>query len=147
MAKILAVNPSKFPEIIEVGIDSTRISVHIKIEFHAIDLRLNMDYMLYLYAYDIRGKKDIPVLLNNWDESNISAIPQETEDDVLGKVSVPISAKTEIQTIDSELNLKLGVLHKNKHYERRHLRIFAELIPAVGVASKWSEAFEAGVAH
>ena len=147
MAKILAVNPSKFPDIIEVGKDCTIIPVHIKIEFHLVDLRLKMEYILYLYAYDIRGKKDIPILLNNWDESNISSIPQETEDDVLGKVSYHIAAESEKQNINCELKLKLGILDRNKHYDRRHLRIFAELIPAVGVASKWSEAFEAGVAH
>ncbi len=147
MAKILAVNPSEIPEVIEVGIDTTLIPVHVEIEFHSIDLQLKMEYMLYLYAYDVRGEKDIPVLLNNWDESKISCIPQETEDDILGKVSLPVIARSNIQTIEAELELKLGVLHRNKHYERRHLRIFAELIPAVGVASKWSKAIEAGVAH
>ncbi|RKS53090.1 hypothetical protein BC962_1336 [Gillisia mitskevichiae] len=147
MAKILSVKPSEFPEIIEVGTDSSIIPVHTKIEFHAVDLRLEMEYMLYLYAYDIRGKEDIPIILNNWDESTISAIPQETEDDMLGKISIHIIATSRIQSIDSKLKLKLGILNKNKHYERRHLKIFAELIPAVGVASKWSDAFEAGVAH
>lgn len=147
MAKILTVNASKFPEVIEVGINSTIIPIHTEIQFHPMDLRLNMEYMLYLYAYDIRGKIDIPVFLNNWDESSISYIPQETEDDLLGKICEHITAKTKIQSINSELKLKLGILHKNKHYDRRHLKIFAELIPAVGVASKWSEAFEAGVVH
>ena len=147
MAKILKVKASKFPEIIEVGEDSTIIPVHTEIEFHDIDLRLNMDYVLYLYAYDIRGKIDIPILLNNWDDSSISYIPQETEDDVLGKICEHISANKKVQTVNSKLKLKLGILDNNKHYDHRHLKIFAELIPAVGVASKWSEAFEAGVAH
>lgn len=147
MAKILTVKPSKIPEVIEVGINTTLIQVDVEIEFHSIDLQLNMEYILYLYGYDVRGEKDIPVLLNNWDESNISCIPQETEDDILGKVSMHVVAKSKIQSVDAELKLKLGVLHRNKHYERRHLRVFAELIPAVGVASKWSKAFEAGVAH
>lgn len=147
MAKILTVEASEFPEIIEVGTESTIIPVRTEIEFHAMDLRLNMEYVLYLYAYDIRGKIDIPVFLNNWDESSISYIPQETEDDLLGRICEHVSAKSEFQVIESQLKLKLGILNKDKHYDRRHLKIFAELIPAIGVASKWSEAFEAGVAH
>jgi len=147
MAKILEVSVSKFPEIIEVGLEATIISVHVEIEFHPIDHRLHMEYVLYLYAYDIRGKIDIPVLLNNWDESNISYIPQETEDDLLGKTSNHIVVKSKLQSVDSELKLKLGVLHRNKHYERRHLKIFAELIPAIGLASKWSDTLELELEH
>lgn len=147
MAKILKITPSMFPEIIEVGMDASIIPVKVEIEFHPIDLRLEMEYQLHLYAYDIRGKRDIPIISNNWDESIISSIPQETADDVLGSTCKQVAAQTKIQIIKAELKLKLGVLNKNKHYESRHLKIYAELVPAVGVASKWSEAFEAGVAH
>lgn len=147
MAKILRVSPSKIPEIIEVGKDASIILVMVEIEFHPLDLRLNMEYLLYLYAYDIRGKEDVPIILNNWDESTISSIPQETADDVLGKVCTHVVATSNIEKIHAELKLKLGVLNNNKYYENRYLKIFAELVPALGVASKWSEAFEAGVAH
>lgn len=147
MAKILKVIPGKTPDKIVVGSEPVVVRVHTEIEFHPLDLQLKMEYMLLLYAYDVRGRSDVQVLLNNWDESSISAIPQETEDDVLGKASSRIVAENKTLSLSLDLKLKMGLLDKDKYYERRNLRIFAELIPAIGQASKWSNILEIDLEH
>lgn len=147
MAKILQVKPINTPKKVLVGSEAIEIHIHTEIEFHALDIKLEMEYLLYLYAYDIRGRTDVQVLINNWDESSISAIPQETEDDILGKTSDKIMATKKNQRIDTTIILKMGTIDKRKHYEHRYLRIFAELIPAIGQASKWSSKLKVGVEY
>lgn len=145
MAKIRNVIPVNTPSKVVVGSGSLEIEVHTAIEFHSIDIKLEMEYLLYLYAYDVRGKTDVQILLNNWDESSIASIPQETEDDILGKTSTKIIAKTKDQNVETTIALKMGTIDRSKHYEHRYLRIFAELIPAIGQASKWSETLKIDV--
>ena len=69
MAKISSVELINVPETIIVGDNINDITVKTTVEFHDIDLKLEMEYILYLYVYDIHGKIDIPVLVSNWDES------------------------------------------------------------------------------
>ncbi len=147
MAKIKSVIPVNIPSKVVVGSGASKIVVHTAIEFHSIDLKLEMEYLLYLYAYDVRGKTDVQILLNNWDESSIASIPQETEDDVLGKTSTKIIARTKDQNVETSVILKMGSIDSAKHYEYRYLRIFAEIIPAIGQASKWSETLQIDVEH
>ena len=147
MAKILKVTPVKTPEKIVAGSEPVTVTVRTEMEFHPLDIKLKMEYLLFLYAYDVRGKSDVQVLLNNWDESSISAIPQETEDDVLGKVATKIIAEQQTLSLSLDLKLKMGLLDHRKHYEHRNLRIFAELIPAIGQASKWSNILEIDLEH
>ena len=147
MAKIKSVIPVNIPSKVVVGSGASEIIVHTAIEFHSIDLKLEMEYLLYLYAYDVRGKTDVQILLNNWDESSIASIPQETEDDVLGKTSTKIIARTKDQNVETSVILKMGSIDSAKHYEYRYLRIFAEIIPAIGQASKWSETLQIDVEH
>lgn len=47
----------------------TDIIVHTKIEFHPLDISLQMEYQLFLFVYDINGEIDIPVIIGNWNET------------------------------------------------------------------------------
>tara|TARA_R110001583_G_scaffold43034_2_gene136809 strand:- start:319 stop:762 length:444 start_codon:yes stop_codon:yes gene_type:complete len=145
MAKIKSVLLEAIPETIIVGDDVTDIVVHTTIEFHAIDISLQMEYHLFLLVYDINGKMDIPVIISNWDEFHIYGVSEDRKDRLLGEVVIPITCGKELEEITTPIALKLGKLTKGDSYFSRKLEVFATLIPAIGSASKWSDPFEANL--
>jgi hypothetical protein len=146
MAKIKYVSLLSIPEIINVGDDISDITVVTKIEFHPLDIKMEMDYLLYVFVYDIHGNVDTPVIIENWDESNVFGVSESWKDDFLGKKVVEINCKEERNVeINTPIALHLGKLTKNSSHHSKKLEVFASLIPAVGRASKWSKPFESDI--
>ena len=144
MAKINSVSLLSFPDIINVGDDDNDITVVTEIAFHPLDIKMEMEYILHLFVYDIHGAVDTPVILGNWDESNVFGIPVRWKDDFLGTKSVPIKAvENLIIKVETPLVLHLGKLIATSSHHSKKLKVFATIIPATGRASKWSEPFEA----
>ena len=147
MAKLETVVLKSIPEVINVGDDINDITIITKIEFHPIDVSLKMEYLLHLLVYDVHGKPDVPVIINNWDESEVIGLKQENKDDFLGRQFVPICADERIKTIETPIALKLGDLKDSGSFYKRKLEVLATLIPAIGRATKWSEPFECDLVY
>ena len=149
MAKIESVHLQNIPEEIIIGDDINDINVEVIIKFHELDIALNMEYLLHLYVYDIKGNLDVPVTIANWDDTKVFTINQEgRNDDFLGTESVAVKAQEEPLTINVEMALKLGSLPENhRTYLKRKLEVYATIIPAIGIASKWSNPFETRVSY
>lgn len=148
MAKIESVKLQDIPDEIIIGDDINDINVEVTIKFHPLDISLNMEYLLHLYVYDIKGTLDVPVIIANWDDTKVFTINQEgRNDDFLGTKSISIKAKEEeLTTINVAMALKLGSLKANhRTYLKRKLEVYATIIPAIGTASKWSLPFETKV--
>lgn len=142
MAKIKSVSLLSIPETINVGDDDSDLTVVSEIEFHPLDIQLQMEYCLHVFLYDIHGNVDAPLVLPNWDESKVISIASDREDDFLGSASKILKAEESNVSIEIPLKLKLGSFKKNRAYHSRKLEVFATIAPAVGRASKWSEPFE-----
>ncbi len=142
MAKINEVRLLSIPETINVGDDINDLTVISEIEFHVLDIQLQMEYCLHIFLYDVHGKIDAPLVMPNWNESRVISITSDREDDFLGSSSKIITALSKNVTIEIPLTLKLGNFYKNKAYHSRKLEVFATIAPAIGRASKWSEPFE-----
>lgn len=142
MAKIKTVKLDAVPEYINVGDKVTDIIIQSTIEFHKLDIKLEMEYKLVLFVYDVNGDSDIPVIIGNWDDTRIYGVLQDRKDQFLGKVLVDVKAENESLNLKTPLGLKLGKLTEKNSYISRNLEVFATLIPAIGRASKWSEPFE-----
>jgi hypothetical protein len=145
MAKILKVKLESIPEVINVGDDISDITVITSIEFHRLDITLEMEYMLILFVYDINGDIDIPVIIGNWDKTEIYGVTSDRKDKLLGKVTVPIICKNKNEEIVTSIALKLGKLSRNDSHFSRTLEVFATLIPAIGRSSNWSDSFESNL--
>ena len=143
MAKIESVSLKSIPETINVGDEISDIIVVTQIKFHQLDLNLNMEYLLHLFIYDIHGSVDAPIIINNWDESNVIGVKENIKDDFLGKKTVTITTTREtVRIIETPITLKLGSLNGSHSYYKRKLEVLATITPAIGRASKWSEPFE-----
>lgn len=104
---------------------------------------MKMEYQLCIFIYDIHGDVDVPVIIGNWDDSDVLGVAQSSKDDFLGKKVVPVTATGKlIMEIKIPIALKLGNLTKKSSSHSRKLEVFATMIPAVGRVSKWSEPFE-----
>jgi hypothetical protein len=147
MSKILSVALNSVPEHIHVGDHVNDITVVTKIEFHPLDIQLEMAYCLHLFVFDVHGSVDAPLFIPNWDESWVFPIPIERKDDFLGKKAVFLKATEQEMTIDTPMPLTLGQFDRDRSYMSRKLRVFASLIPAVGRAAKWSEPFTSHIAY
>ena len=149
MAKIVSVQLEDIPEEIIIGDDINDINVEVKLKFHPLDISLQMEYLLHLYVYDIKGKLDVPVVIANWDETKVFTINQEgRNDDFLGTKAVSVKAQEGSVTVDVAMALKLGSLPDNHiTYLKRKLEVYATIIPAIGIASKWSAPFETRVSY
>lgn len=145
MAKIKSVKLDSIPEFINVGDNISDILVNITIEFHKLDVSLQMEYVLTLFIYDINGKMDIPVIIENWDETHVYGVSQDRRDQLLGKVSQIVTSGSELLKLSTPMALKLGALNdKSSHFSRK-LEVLASLTPAIGCASKWSSPFESNL--
>lgn len=146
MAKIKDVSLVNVPEKIIVGDDQSDLTVLVDIEFHDIDLKLEMEYMLYILVYDVHGKIDIPILLTNWDESAIFPLAiEDRTDDFLGTYKTKLIAKEKSLIFKKDITLKLGVLgNRSSHYTKK-LDTLAFLVPAISRASKWSDAYSTNI--
>lgn len=145
MAKIKSVELESIPEIINVGDDITDIIVNTSIEFHKLDISLKMEYELLLFVYDINGKIDIPVIIGNWDETQVYGVSNDRNDHLLGQVNLLVIAENDKLEVNTPIALKLGNLEKGDSYTSREIEVFATLIPAIGRASKWSKPFESSI--
>ena len=143
MAKIKAVNLINVPESIIVNDDFNDVTVKTSIEFHEIDVKLQMEYYLYVFIYDIHGRMDVPVLVSNWDESTIYSLTEDRKDDFLGKVKTKVIASSLKADVVSEIKLKLGVLKSHSSYYTKKLETFAVLVPAITTVGKWSKPYSA----
>ena len=146
MAKISKVHIQKIPENVLVSDNRTnKIIVITEIVFHPLDIKLEMEYQLYLFVYDIHGKEDIPILISNWDDSTMHRVSKELrKDDFLSKGNVLIKAddnKNNKLVVEKEMTLKLGRVTKNTSVYTRNFEVFAKLIPAIDGASARSNVF------
>jgi hypothetical protein len=57
------------------------LKVITEIVFHPRDVKLEMEYQLYLYVSDILGKEDNPILISNSDRTKIHRISKEHQID------------------------------------------------------------------
>ena len=146
MAKIIDVSLINVPETIIIGDNHSDLTAVAKIEFHDLDVKLNMEYILYFFIYDVHGKLDVPVMVKNWDESMLFAMNvEDSSDDFLGLNKQLIVVKEKSVEIKTDITLKLGVLDRQKTHYTKKLEAFAVLVPAIGIASKWSKAYSANI--
>lgn len=142
MAKLTSVSLKSIPEFINVGDDVNDITIITKVEFHPLDVSLNMEYLLHLLVYDVHGSPDIPIIINNWDESKVIGLEQDGKDDFLGNKIISISADEAVKIFETPITLRLGQLQNSQSFYKRKLEVLATLIPAIGRSTKWSEPFE-----
>ena len=143
MAKIASVTLESVPKEIHVNDSISDFTVLTKIEFHDLDIQIGMEYCLHIFVYDIHGSVDIPVIIANWDETNIMRIPTDRIDDFLGKNTVIVKAESKEMIVKTPMEIKLGNQSRTSSSYKRKLDVFVSLIPAIERASKWSEPFEA----
>ena len=145
MAKIVSVSLQSIPEVIVINDNENDFTVITEIEFHDLDIKLEMEYFLHLFVYDVHGEVDAPLVLPNWDESEVLSISLDRKDDYLGSAKCKVIAVNKNETLIVPMRLKLGLrTHTSSHYSKK-LEVFATIAPAVGSASKWSEAFESRI--
>lgn len=145
MAKILSVRLLSVPETIIVNDNENDFTVAVEVEFHDLDISLQMEYCLHLFVYDIHGDVDAPLVLPNWDESKVLSIALDRKDEYLGFSTKNILAINKKETVTQPMRLRLGSLsHMSSRYSKK-LEVFATMAPAVGRASKWSLPFEAKI--
>ena len=147
MAKILSVELQSIPEFINAGDNINDIVVLTKVQFHPLDIKLEMPYCLHLFVYDIHGDVDPPLVLPNWDESQILSITLDRKDEFLGKKIVMIKATEEEITIETPMALHLGRFKRERTYISRKIEVFATMAPVVGRVSKYSEPFSAMITY
>lgn len=147
MAKILSVELLKIPKFINVGDDVNDITVLTKIQFHELDLKLEMPYCLHVFAYDIHGDLDVPLVLPNWDESIVIPITLDRKDDFLGQRATMIKATEAEMTIETVMALKLGQFNREMSPVKRKFEVFATVAPVIGRASKYSEPFTSQISY
>lgn len=147
MAKIISVGMLSIPDIINVGDNVSDITVVTKIEMHEIDLKLQMEYCLHIFVYDIHGEMDTPLVIANWDESKVFPISNSRKDVFLGEKKELFMASEKNIEIHSPIALHLGKFNRQEHYVSRKIEAFATLSPAIGRASKWSEPFTAQIVY
>jgi hypothetical protein len=147
MAKIISVGLLSIPDVINVGDNISDITVVTKIEFHDIDIKLQMEYCLHIFVYDIHGEMDTPLVVANWDETKVFPISASRKDVFLGEKKELLTANEKNIEILSPIALHLGKFNKQDHYVSRKIEAFATLTPAIGRASKWSEPFTAQIVY
>jgi hypothetical protein len=145
MSKILSVSLLSIPEVIVVNDDVNDLTVVVELEFHDLDISLQMEYYLHVFVYDIHGEVDAPLILSNWDESKVVPISLDRKDEYLGVSSQKISAVKKNETIKLPMQLKLGKMSKLSSHFAKKLEVFATITPAIGRASKWSKPFESRI--
>lgn len=145
MSKILSVSLLSIPDVIVVNDNVNDLTVVVEIEFHDLDLSLEMEYYLHVFAYDIHGEIDAPLIIPNWDESKVLPISLDRKDEYLGVASKKILAVKKKETIQLPMQLKLGTITKLSSHFSKKLEVFATITPAIGIASKWSEPFESKI--
>jgi flagellar motor component MotA len=148
MAKISNVRVKDIPEYVDVSKNKTNIlTVITEITFHPLDVKLEMEYQLYLFVYDIHGEKeDIPILISNWDDSKMERISkQKQEDDFISKGSFLIKSidnNNNQLVVEKQMTLRLGKMTETTSVFSRNFEVFATLIPAINRASARSTVFE-----
>lgn len=147
MSKIIKVALRSVPKTIYVSDDVHDVTVVVEVKFHPLDLQLKMPYCLHLFVYDIHGVVDPPLLLPNWDESNVVSFMLNRKDDFLGHEVVLLEAEQEEITVTSPMALKLGKFKKERSLISRKLEIFATIAPVVGRASKFSKPITANISY
>ena len=147
MAKIESVSIINKPDIINVSDDISDLTIRVSIKFHPIDIVNKMEYLLYIFVYDVHGKIDVPVIIGNWDDTDIYGVSQGGKDDFLGKAIIPINSSSPEIKVEKSMALKLGNLTRYSSYHTKKIEVFATLIPAIGRASKWSEPFECQIVY
>lgn len=147
MAKILSVHLKSIPEVIVVNDNDNDFTVQIAIEFHHLDIALQMEYVLHVFVYDIHGNVDAPLVVPNWDESRVIPIPEGafSSDELIGKSSKKLSASKKVETLEIPMRLKLGKLSERSSRTSKKFEVFATMTPAIGSASKWSKPFESRI--
>lgn len=145
MAKIVSVDLLSIPDVIVVNDNVNDLTVVVEIEFHDLDISLNMEYFLHVFLYDIHGEVDAPLVLPNWDESKILSISNDRKDEYLGVTSHKILAVRNNERMQLPMRLKLGKLSNLSSRFSKKLEVFATITPAIGRASKWSEPFESKI--
>ena len=136
-----------YPKTIYVGDNVNDITVVVKVKFHPLDIQLKMPYCLHLFVYDIHGVVDPPLVLPNWDESNVVSFMLDRKDDSLGQEVVMLKAEEEEITVTTPMALSLGRFKKERSLISRKMKVFATIAPVVGRASKFSEPITSRISY
>ena len=145
MAKLTSIKLGELPDFINVGNDLTEVSIEVTIDFHKIDLQLEMEYMLFLFVYDVNGKIDIPVIIGNWDKTSIYGISDDRHDHLMGTIKLPIKATKSNLVLNTSLELSLGKISDGDSYFSKQIEVFGTLMPAIGRVSNWSKPKEVDI--
>lgn len=146
MAKLVNVSLQSIPEVIVVSDNDNDFTVQVDIEFHDLDISLEMEYVLHIFVYDIHGEVDAPLVLPNWDESKVLPISMSNRhDEFMGKASVKVNASKKTDQLNIAMRLKLGKLSERSSRTSKKLEVFATLTPAIGRSSKWSLPFQSQI--
>ena len=147
MAKIESVTIINKPDIINVSDDISDLTISVSIKFHPIDIVNKMEYLLHIFVYDVHGKMDVPVIIGNWDDTDVYGVSQGGKDDFLGKTTIPVNSNVPEIIVEESMALKLGNLTRHSSYHTKKIDVFTTLIPAIGRASKWSDPFECQIIY
>ena len=147
MAKIVSVSLLSIPEVIVVNDNDSDFTVVTEIQFHDIDIKLNMEYCLHLFVYDVHGELDVPLVIQNWDDSKVFPISHDRKDEYLGDEQTIIQANQKSMSIKTPMTLKLGKLTNRSSHFSKKLEVFATITPAISKASKWSKPFESKIEY
>lgn len=146
MAKIKSVSIESIPKVIIVNDDINDFTVLVEVQFHAIDISLQMEYVLHVFLYDIHGEIDAPLVVSNWDESHVMPISTSYgHDEYMGKSSIRLIATKQDSSYEIPMKLKLGKLSERSSRISKKLEVFATMTPAIGRASKWSPSFNSEI--
>jgi len=145
MAKLSSIELGDLPDSINVGNELTEVSIKVLIDFHKIDLQLEMEYMLFLFVYDVNGDIDIPVIIGNWDQTSIYGISDDRHDHLMGTIKLPVNATEKSLNLNTTIKLSLGKISDGDSYYSKKVEVFGSLMPAIGRVSSWSKAKEVNI--
>ena len=145
MAKLTSIELGDLPDSINVGNELTEVSIKVLIDFHKIDLQLEMEYMLFLFVYDVNGDIDIPVIIGNWDQTSIYGISDDRHDHLMGTIKLPVNATEKSLNLNTTIKLSLGKISDGDSYYSKKVEVFGSLMPAIGRVSSWSKAKEVNI--
>lgn len=123
---------------IEIGDKVFSLTVEVDIEFHQLDINLNMEYCLHTMIMEIHGQQDIPIILSNWKKSSVLSINEDNRKDViLANQIIDIKAQKKQLSLTIPFKVKLGSYNNHSVYNKK-LEAYAVLIPAISYCSMHS---------
>ena len=135
MAKITSIKLSS-PELNKlVNTDLKRIHLLTCLEFHPLDIQMEMEYQLHLFLFDSDAPLSKLKFLMNWDEADFFET-SFSKAGIIEHVRVKVSAchaKTSLE--------RIVTLSKKDGLPLNGIRVFGTLVPVISRATTWSNTY------